>query len=173
MTVEQTISSKNTSVNTTKLPALYHKIAWDKLRGQTVFDYGAGRPETQKLIREYLEQYNIKYIAYDPWWGGDTPIFFITQDYDIIISSNVLNVLQTSEMMIVRDHLHAAMDNKYEWLNKKVFISVYEGDKSGRGKYTKPDCWQRNEKLFVYSQRFYPYAETYHGVITNHKELIK
>ena len=34
------------------------------------------------------------------------------------------------------------------------FITVYEGDKSGIGRMTKPDCFQRNETLDNYIFRY-------------------
>ena len=36
-------TSKNTSINTSKLPAIYKKIDWEQFRGQRVFDYGCGK----------------------------------------------------------------------------------------------------------------------------------
>jgi hypothetical protein len=38
-----------------------------------------------------------------------------------------------------------------------VYITVYEGDKSGVGRETKKDCWQRNERLYVYLEKFNDY----------------
>lgn len=62
------ITSKNTSINTTKLPAIYNKIDFELLANFTLVDYGCGRPETQKLIREHLSYYNINFVPYDPYW---------------------------------------------------------------------------------------------------------
>jgi hypothetical protein len=40
-----------------------------------------------------------------------------------------------------------------------VFVSVYEGDGSGVGRQTKKDCWQRNEKLISYLNKFNDYIK--------------
>ena len=50
----QKFSSKNTSVNTKQLPAVYSKINWDKLPKHmlSVLDYGCGRDTT--YLQEWL-----------------------------------------------------------------------------------------------------------------------
>ena len=65
--MKQEFTSKNTSINIKKLPAIYNKINWNKLIGKTVFDFGCGRPETVLIIQNFLEQYDIDYIPYDPY----------------------------------------------------------------------------------------------------------
>ena len=37
---------------------------------------------------------------------------------------------------------------------KPYFFKIYEGNKSGIGKQTKKDCWQRNQKTKDYLQQF-------------------
>ena len=61
--MKQEFTSKNTSINTKKLPAIYNKIDWEKCRGKIVFDYGCGKQETINLIQELLEPYDIDYIG--------------------------------------------------------------------------------------------------------------
>ena len=62
---------------------------------------------------------------------------------------------------------------------KPYFFKIYEGNKSGVGKQTKKDCWQRNQKTKDYLQQFDfagIYAPiVYKGFITNEKgkELLK
>lgn len=41
--VRQSYSSKNTSINSKRLPAVYNKIKWSSFSGQTVLDIGAGK----------------------------------------------------------------------------------------------------------------------------------
>ena len=40
--MKQKFTSANTSINTTKLPAIYNMLPLEKLRGLTIFDYGCG-----------------------------------------------------------------------------------------------------------------------------------
>ena len=40
-----------------------------------------------------------------------------------------------------------------------VYVTVYEGDKSGVGRETKKDCWQRNEQLIFYLSKFNDYIK--------------
>ena len=60
----------------------------------------------------------------------------------------------------------------------KIFITIYEGDKTGVGKITKKDCYQRNESI----QKYLEYCNIVSskknfvikkGVITNCPEYIK
>lgn len=46
----------------------------------------------------------------------------------------------------------------------RYLVTVYEGDRSGNGRETMPDCWQRNEKARAYL-RFFPGAHIAHGII--------
>ena len=55
----------------------------------------------------------------------------------------------------------------------KLFVGVYEGDKSGKGKQTGKDAYQRNEKLDAYLptvQSVFPNAKIHKGVIHATKE---
>ena len=50
----------------------------------------------------------------------------------------------------------------------KLYIGVYEGDKSGIGKQTGKDSYQRNEKLESYLptiQKVFPNAKIHKGII--------
>ena len=73
----QVITSKNTSINSSKLPAVYNKIDWDALMFQwykehnglnplgIVLDYGCGR-YTQH-IQDFVNSKGFYYIGYDPY----------------------------------------------------------------------------------------------------------
>ena len=50
--MKQHFTSKNTSINTKKLPTIYTNINLEKLRDKIIFDYGAGKIETVRIIRE-------------------------------------------------------------------------------------------------------------------------
>lgn len=163
----QLITSKNTSVNTTKLPAIYNAIKWNKLqecvRPLIVFDYGCGRKTDH--IKEFLAKKDIQYIGYDPYWTSLKLEEFldlikesatIFKRAPVIICSNVLNVLPEWDLVwgVKRDITNC---------NKIYFIKVYEGDKSGVGKMTKDDCWQMNQPTRYYTSRF---ETVYKGIIT-------
>lgn len=57
--MKQQFTSKNTSINTKRLPTIYSKLNLERLRDKTIFDYGSGKIETVRIIREKLESYGI------------------------------------------------------------------------------------------------------------------
>ena len=147
-TATQTYTSANTSVNSKRLPAIYKKIDWYKIKLQynklVVLDIGAGK-YTQH-IKEYIESKGGEYIPYDPYNLSPADNLYAGANFhraNVIICSNVFNVIK--EMDVIYD-LHE-MITKY---NVPYFISVYEGDRSWIGHETKKGCWQRNETIDAY-----------------------
>jgi len=153
----QKITSANTSINSLKLPKIFNQINWDKLtedyikkngititadKSPIILDYGAGKYTAH--IRKVCADHGWGYVAYDPYNGSD-------KDWDkktpsLIVCSNVLNVIQDDDIL----------NDIHEWIyNRKIpyLITVYEGDKSGNGKETKKDCYQRNDKIINYKRR--------------------
>ena len=66
----QKYTSKNTSVNTKILPAVYNKVCWDKLpEGARVLDWGCGKDTT--LTKQILDKYKLKHVGYDPHWQSE------------------------------------------------------------------------------------------------------
>lgn len=165
----QKYTSKNTSVNTTKLPAVYNKVCWDKLpQNILVLDWGCGR--NVDLVSKELIKYGLVHIGYDPNWRSEeanTLAFACVDENDVFICSNVLNVIDDDE--IIKDICKRASQHRY------FFITVYEGDKSGVGKCSKEDCYQRNMKTKSYIQYFPTKDNVYvkKGVLTNAPNLIK
>lgn len=180
----QNYSSANTSINSKKLPAVYGKIKPSALgRLDLVFDYGAGRYVSH--IREYVhsvaccaDNERPVYVEYDKYnqseETNDTAIhaLFLAECIGhsvAIISSNVLNVIDD-------DNTVSAIA---EWLDKKakkgedVYVTVYEGDKSGVGCQTSADSYQRNLKTRDYLKWFSDRFTVKKGVITNRPENIK
>ena len=162
----QKYTSKNTSVNTTKLPAVYSKVCWDKLPlSAWVLDWGCGKDTT--LIKERLNKYGFGYIGFDPNWLSDKDNKIAESCLGIahvFICSNVLNVIDDDN--VIKDICSKAVKHKY------FFITVYEGDKSGVGKRSKEDCYQRNEKIKSY-MKFFKNVYVKNGVLTNAPEMIK
>ena len=148
-TATQTYTSANTSVNSKRLPAIYKKIDWNKLKvvkcgDLVVLDIGAGK-YTQH-IKEYIESKGGEYIPYDPYNLSAEDNLYASANFDranVIICSNVFNVIKETDVIY---DLHE-MITKY---NVPYFISVYEGDKSWIGHETKKGCWQRNEDIYAY-----------------------
>lgn len=143
----QNHTSKNTSINKEKFPRIYTHINWKHLKGMRVLDYGCGR--YTEHIRKLMRIYDIEWYGYDPYWQIDR----LNEEAlhcvpDVVICSNVFNVLDN-----YRDVTHIHDFIRYHLLPTFFFFSVFEGNKSGIGKETKTDCWQRNEPLnnYLYS----------------------
>ena len=169
----QPITSKFTSVNSSKLPRVYNLIDWNQLKYDKVwcknafsycetfgtplivYDWGCGRyPE---VIGDFLKCRNIKYIGYDPYWYPNGYRNYPNEGYglesaDVFICSNVLNVI--CSWIEVKRISHLIRNQ-----GKPYFITVYEGDKSYIGHETKKDCWQWNKCTEAY--------------ILNYKDVIK
>ena len=147
-TATQTYTSANTSVNSKRLPAIYKKIDWYRIKNRygdlVVLDIGAGK-YTQH-IKEYIESKGGEYIPYDPYNLSAEDNLYASANFDranVIICSNVFNVIKETDVIY---DLHE-MITKY---NVPYFISVYEGDRSWIGHETKKGCWQRNEPIDAY-----------------------
>lgn len=142
--------SSDTSINSTKLPAIYKKIDWGKFREMYktrkfhVLDYGCGKYIDH--IRDFVEKQGGYYFPYDRFNGYDIAFHYSMLEHgfiDIIICSNVLNTIKEPEIVkLIHDDLFFA-DTAY-------FITVYEGDRSGIGKPSKKNCWQRHQKIKEY-----------------------
>ena len=159
------ITSKNTSINSKKLPAVYNKIDWDKLwmewitqnKGLNplgiILDYGCGR-YTQH-IQDFVNSKGFYYIGYDPYWNNIDFMLEIEQISKIngggvvaIICSNVLNVIPYWSTVKGIDAMLKSL--AFNYANKRLFTTVYEGDKSRVGRETKKDCWQWNRPTESY-----------------------
>ena len=161
----QVITSKNTSINSKKLPAVYNKIDWDALKidwivqngGENpigiVLDYGCGR-YTQH-IQDFVNSKGFYYIGFDPYWNN---IDFNTEIEQIskinggglaaVICSNVLNVIPWWAGVKGVDAILKSL--AFSYANKRLFTTVYEGDKSHIGRETKKNCWQWNRPTESY-----------------------
>jgi hypothetical protein len=168
----QKYTSKNTSVNTTRAPAVYNKVRWDKLpEGVRVLDWGCGKDTT--LTSSLLAKHGLIQVGYDPNWKSEEDnkqAEALLGEAEVFVCSNVLNVIDDDN--IVKDICNKAFQHKY------FFITVYEGDKSGIGKCSKENCYQRNAKVKSYLQYFSDdaiHGGVYikNGVLTNALNLIK
>lgn len=173
--MKQRFTSAATAVNgkAGKLPAIYNKINFENI---AVLDIGCGA-ETEHIDRFVT-------TAGGFWWGVDPynqtashnmstlAIWDIAsavcENMCLVISSNVFNVI---------DDEGALKEAVNQILEKSALgayaVTVYEGDKSGHGRQTGVDQWQRNEKLKDYLKYFPADAVIRKGVITNAPELVK
>ena len=162
--MSQNFTSAGTSINKNKLPAIYRKLG-KTIEGKSTLDYGCGRYVDH--IREHLESINCTPFFYDPYNRTEkqNSEWICTQcgyhAIDVAICSNVLNVIddeKSIEKIIDILGYHA----------KEAYLTVYEGDKSGKGRQTGPDQYQRNEKAQKYLDRIVSmgyWAELRNGVI--------
>ena len=148
---EQKCTSKATSVNSKKLPAIFKKIQFNP--GDLVQDWGAGKYTDH--IREYVESKGCQYHPYDPYNLPGSEVW----PCNVTVCSNVLNVIDSDEVLeeTIYDMDYVSADY--------VYISVYEGDGSGVGKVTKKDCYQRNQKLSWYFDKIVSLG--YHPTMKN------
>lgn len=157
----QKYTSADTSVNKNKLPAIFKKIDWMKLNNVlrkrnweiyghsgyfTVFDYGCGKYSRE--TRDFVNCNGFAYLPYDPYnlpeWQNHTNLKeTISERTLIVVCSNVLNVIDDDKEV---ERIHDFITSFGEFF----FYNVYEGDKSGVGRETKPDCYQRNQRLDSY-----------------------
>ena len=160
----QTYTSAGTSINARRLPAVYKRIP--VRAGGTLFDLGCGKYTDH--IRASVP--GIEYLPYDPYNQPDEVnngslaglVNAIRSGRPVdVVCSNVLNVIDDD----------AELWNTTGWIHEIIratggtgYVTVYEGDRSGIGRQTGPDQYQRNEPLRNYL-RFFPGAVIKRGMI--------
>ena len=161
----QTFTSSATSINRTKLPAVYRKI---KSFASCVLDYGCGKYTNH--IADYLYRHEVNLLPYDPY---NQPLevnldtfeqvrWHMTRSVPLdIVCSNVLNVIDSDgEVGRICHYLEGIAAET----GGTAYITVYEGDRSGVGRQTGKDQYQRNETLRDYL-RFFHRATIRNGMI--------
>lgn len=129
--MKQRYTSAATSINSKRMPAIYKKVDIDK---GLILDYGCGR---------FFDSYGLpkNVHGYDKYNRPNTEE--LNMKYDKVLCSNVLNVIAEREI-----RLEVLEDLKR--LGNTVYITVYEGNKTGIGAETKSDCYQLNRTLQSY-----------------------
>lgn len=147
----QAHTSANTSVNATRSPAIARlvekHVGW--VSGTTNLDYGCGRyPEH---LTQYLKERGVRNLPFDPFNLGseeNSSTLEVMQTVDVatVTLSNVLCVLSGEALRgaVIRSC------HQYLMSGGRLFVTVYEGDGTGRGRETKPDCWQENRRTSSY-----------------------
>lgn len=137
---KQRFTSKNTSINKNKVPALFGKFKGWK-NGATNYDCGGGKYDT---ATEFLKAYGVTNHIVDKFNRSETWNAEHNVICDTATCSNVLNVI--AEKSIRLEVIKECFDHCKEC----TAFYIYEGDKSGIGKQTSEDCWQNNLKTVEY-----------------------
>lgn len=145
---KQRFTSADTSINSSKLPRGYR---FDGIpAGAVVLDYGCGK-HVEHLQRTATDR-GWTWYGYDPYNRTDAenrPALdaIRTGAADYTICCNVLNVIDDDEA--VDDVIRAAVSA----CKVAAVFTVYEGNRTGTGKQTGRDSWQRNERRAAYVDR--------------------
>lgn len=151
----QKFTSSATSINRSKLPAIYGKV---KSFAPCVLDYGCGKYIDH--IAEHLYRNGSILCPYDPF---NQPLESNLDALDNIrwhilhavpldvVCSNVLNVIDSDgEVRRIANDIEKIARTT----GGHAYITVYEGDRSGIGRQTGKDQYQRNEPLRSYLRYF-------------------
>lgn len=164
----QKITSKNTSIN--KLAAFYKKAVKAGIIGEQtiVLDYGCGK--NLEYLSKFADENNFAVIGFDPYHLDDeankTALHHASLKHvDFVACNNVMNVLQDQDLKLLVLKLQV-IRLKYKI---PVYFTVYEGDKSGQGRETKKDCYQRNNK----ATRYVEYLKDFFDNVTIKNGIIK
>lgn len=147
ITTMQSRSSANTSMNSVKLPTAFTKVT---PHGH-VCDFGCGK-YTDHIKAHCDLSGALSYNPYDPYnqpedENNKTAFIAEKRGFDMVYCCNVLNVIDSLT------GIYEAISTVLSWLlyhRGTAIFQIYEGDKSGIGKETKWDCWQRNERAEKY-----------------------
>ena len=142
----QEYTSENTSINKTKLPAVYNLVKFKP--GSLVLDFGGGKWDSAV---NYLKDKDVTLLVYDPYNRSaehNQEVLSILKEHggaDAAVNSNVLNVIKEPEA-------RQTVLRNISRLTKKgapIYITVYEGKKNNEGEVTKSG-YQLNRKTADY-----------------------
>lgn len=173
----QEFTSKSTSINANKVPAVFTTLTNKAeklgltLNKSIVLDSGCGA--FPQVISNHLQQFGADYAGRDPYNQPETvnaafiPAANRAADLGkdrIFSSSNVLNVICAAEFRA--DYLASIADVMRP--GEKLYITVYEGDRSGNAGPSGDDSWQENRKYKSYLPEVMPFfsdVTTKYGMI--------
>lgn len=144
--IDQEFTSANTSINSTKLPAVFSKVTFQP---NTInIDYGGGKFDN---VADYLSKFKVINLVYDPYNRSsehNKKVLDLVDDNngaDTITCSNVLNVIKEPKVRL------NVISNIYKLLKPEgiAYFSVYEGDRSSVGKETTKG-YQLNKPIVEY-----------------------
>jgi len=140
-------------------------VGWEP--GTVNLDLGGGRYD--HAVR-FLQGHDVESHVLDPYnrpaEHNERVKRLITKrgGADTVTVFNVLNTIK--EPKIHEDILRSAKQHLKP--GGRLYLSVYAGDKSGTGRQTKTDSWQRNEPASAYLEtvrKHFPGAQLRHGII--------
>lgn len=144
--IGQEFTSENTSINSTKLPAVFKMVSFEP--GTVNVDYGGGRFDN---VADYLSQYDVINLVYDPYNrtnDHNKQVLKTIREHggaDTATCSNVLNVIKEPEVRLnVLSNIKKLVKPGGE-----VYITVYEGSGKGDEGPTKSG-YQLNRKTADY-----------------------
>ena len=154
--MSQIRTSAATSINKNRLPAVYSRFTFAPR--SVVLDYGCGR--YTEHIRKALPD-SCVYLPFDPYNQPESVneknrfLFSFLARFSgrpaVIVCSNVLNVIDDDEAL--QETASELFDLVLSTAGTAL-VTVYEGDKSGTGRETGPDQWQRNQRIRDYLALF-------------------
>lgn len=154
--MSQTYTSARTSMNAARRPKVYGQIPVP-VPGSVLFDYGCGK-YTDHVAASLP---GVEYLAYDPYNKPDDvnarSIKRLRAAMDsrspvTVVCSNVLNVIDDDHEVrkIARDIMTIVLRT-----GGTGYVTVYAGNRSGVGRQTGPDQYQRNQRLEDYAWQFF------------------
>lgn len=143
------ITSKATALNQVASTFTNRKFDFDD---SLILDFGCGKGKSKSFCEK--EFTNCTVCLYDPYHKFYEIEKFVNADKTaykniVITCNNVLNVLTDNTLLEVLAQIKKIAELTH---TNKIIFKIYEGDKSGKGKITKNDCYQRNEKTENYVQ---------------------
>lgn len=146
ISAEQEFDSAATSINSSKLPAVYNMVKFNP--GDVVVDFGGGKFDNAV---NYLKDQDVTLLVYDPYNRSaehNKYVLRVLKEHggaDAAVNSNVLNVIKETEAR------NAVLQN-IKKITKKgapIYITVYEGTGKGNEGPTKSG-YQLNRKTSDY-----------------------
>jgi hypothetical protein len=149
----QAVTSAETSVK--QVPAILNKIIKVMRMPESFFasvgdvlDVGGGKYD---MLTDKFAEMGVRNWVWDPFNRSTDHNSFVermltARRADVAICSNVLNVIRERT---VREFLHRGVIKKMSNPEGLVFFTVYEGDKTAKGKKTTKG-WQANRPAWCY-----------------------
>jgi len=173
--IPQKYSSADTSINKSKASAVVGKVAKSKkhgwVKGGKNFDIGGGKHD---FTTNTLKKHGVENIVYDPFnrdlaFNKASVAKGASGQSDTATISNVLNVIEEDavRLKILQQANDALKDDG------KLYITVFEGNKSGVGEPTTKG-YQLNKPLSEYLEevkKVFPNANISEGMIVATKQV--
>lgn len=146
ISAEQEFDSAATSINSSKLPAVYNMVKFNP--GDVVVDFGGGKFDNAV---NYLKDQDVTLLVYDPYNRSaehNKDVLRVLKEHggaDAAVNSNVLNVIKEPEA-------RKSVLQNIKKITKKgapIYITVYEGTGKGNEGPTKSG-YQLNRKTSDY-----------------------